>query len=191
MWLARKYPDARIFGGDVSREKIKFSTEFAKKTNVSNVDFGYLDITKAKVGKKFDLIVNIDVLEHIKDYKKVIHNFYNLLAKNGYLYIHTPQPGQRRIFKSLRAWSHEEHIHEGYTPEELTLELKKAGFRIIVLLETFGFFGKLAWELNHLSFKKGFIISGILYPFLYPIACLDPVFRNKNGLGTVILAKKL
>lgn len=190
-WLARNYPKAQVVGGDIDKEKLAFCSEFAKKINSPNIYFQYFDVTR-KYGKKekIDLIVNIDVLEHINNYKSVIRNFSKMLSDRGYLFLHTPQPNQKRIFKSLKKWYHEEHLHEGYTPEELKSELKKMGFKIIEIRETFGFFGKLAWELNHISLRQGFIFSGIVYPFLYLIANMDLMTNNKGGLCTAILAQK-
>jgi len=190
-WLAKSYPKAKVYGGDIDQEKLGFSTSFAKKLNVKNISFGYLDVTRKPQGKdRYNLIVSIDVLEHIENYKKVLENFYTLLDPGGYVYIHTPQLNQKRIFKSLQKWEHEGHVHEGYLPQDLKKTLEQAGFKILVLKETFGFFGKLAWELNHMSFKKGFLFSGLTYPLLYVIASIDLLFDNNNGLGTAILAKK-
>lgn len=190
-WLAKKFPKAQVIGGEIDREKLGFSTAFAKELDLKNTSFEYLDVTKRQQKKnKYDLIVNIDVLEHIDNYKQVIGNFYFLLAPQGYLYIHTPQPDQKRIFKSLQKWEHEGHVHEGYFPQELKKTLERAGFNILVMNETFGFFGKLSWELNHLSFRKGFVLAGAVFPILYLIAKLDLLIKNKHGLGTAILARK-
>jgi 2-polyprenyl-3-methyl-5-hydroxy-6-metoxy-1,4-benzoquinol methylase len=188
-WLARQFPNAQVEGGEIDREKIAFCQKFTKKIKAPNISFRYFDVTKPS-RDKYDLIVNIDVLEHIENFKSVLKNFAKSLNSNGYIFIHTPQPEQRRIFNSLRSWQHEDHTREGYTPEELKGELKKLGFKIVSLRETFGFFGKLAWELNHISFKKGFVVAGILYPILFLIATLDLLSNNKNGLCTAILAKK-
>lgn len=191
LWLSKKYPKAKIIGGEVDSEKIEFSRGFVKEKKLENVEFRRMDITKF-AGKKdlYDLIVNIDVLEHIDDYKKVIANFKKILGPKGYLFIHTPQPHQQRIFKSTRGWSHEDHKHEGYEPSELRKTLEENGFKVLVMKETFGYFGKLAWELNHMSFKKGFIIAGLLYPAIYMISKADLLVNNRNGLGTALLAQK-
>lgn len=190
-WLSRYFEGASVYGGDIDEKKIKFCNEFSKKKKLTNVEFGYFDVTRnSRTKDKYDLIVNIDVLEHIKDYKKVLKNLSSLISKGGYLYLHAPQPNQKRIFKQFKKWEHEDHLHEGYTPDELVGELKNLGFKIVNKRETFGFFGKLAWELNHLSFKKGFLVTGILFPILYVIASIDLLFNNSDGLGTAILARK-
>ncbi len=190
-WLAKKYPQASVTGGDIDRHKLKACTALAKEFHISNVSFRPLDITKAHGKDVYSLIVSIDVLEHIEDYTNVLRNFHRLLRKNGLLYIHVPQPNQQRIFRALRQWHHEDHVREGISKVELENVLFTIGFTMIVSRETFGWFGKLAWELNHMMLSKSFILAGIIYPFLYIIAMLDLLSQHKNGLGIAVLSKKL
>ncbi len=192
-WLSKKFKDSVVDGWEIDKTKLEFSKRFAKELNIKNINFIYGDVTKSSLRNKniYDLIVNIDVLEHIDNFEDVLKNFHKLLSKGGYLFIHTPQIDQKRIFKSLENWHHEGHVHEGFSPSELKKTLTKIGFENIWTRETFGFFGKLAWELNHLILPKGFVILGIMYPFLYLISTLDMITKNKNGLGTAVLVKKM
>ena len=191
-WLSNKFNKSVVDGWEIDKNKLSFSEKFAKELKIENTNFTYGDVTKPsfKNKNKYDLIVNIDVLEHITDYKDVLKSFYKLLAKDGYLFIHTPQKNQKRIFKSLENWHHEGHVHEGFTPDELKKTMVDLGFSNIWVRETFGFFGKLAWELNHMILPKGFILLGISYPLLYLLSKLDLLMDNKRGLGTAILARK-
>ncbi len=189
-WLSEKYKNSSVTGGEIDKNKLEFTKQFSEELNLKNINFSYLNLEKEVSKNNYDLVVSIDVLEHINNYKKVLRNFYKLIYPNGYLFIHTPQINQRRIFKQLQNWHHEEHVHEGFSSKELREELKKTGFTIVEIRETFGFFGKLSWELNHIILPKGFILLGITYPFLYLIAKLDLLTKNKEGLGTAILARR-
>ncbi len=190
-WLAKNYPHSSITGGDIDKNKLKSSSILANQLDIKNVTFMYFDLRKVPKKSSFDLIVCIDVLEHIHNYKKVLRNFYLLLQKNGYVYLHVPQSNQKRIFKYLGAWHHQDHKHKGLDKKSLKSILDKIGFKIITVQETFGFFGKLAWEINHISLSKSFIVAGMLFPLLYVIASLDKIYRNYNGLGIAILAQKI
>ena len=190
-WLAGKFPRASVTGGDIDRHKLKSCRELAKEFHLNNVSFRYVDLTKINGKAAYDVIVTIDVLEHIKNYAKVLQNFHRLLRKDGLLYVHVPQPHQMRIFRSLRGWRHEDHVLEGIDKKTLEDKLKKLGFRILVSRQTFGFFGKLAWELNHMMLAKSFIHAGISFPILYFLATVDQLWKNENGLGVAILAKKI
>lgn len=190
-WLAKMFPHSFVTGGDIDRHKLKSCQVLAKEFNLNNVFFNYFDITMAYRKASYDLIVAIDVLEHVDDYTNVLRSFHRLLLKDGVLYIHVPQPHQKRIFYSLRQWHHDDHVHEGISKKNLEEILKKIGYTVIVSRETFGFFGKLAWELNHLMLSKNFMLAGLTFPFLYMLAIIDKLQRNKNGLGVAILAKKI
>lgn len=190
-YLASLYPKAHVDGWDTDSEKISFSDKILKKLNLHNVSFYQHDITRQfDLPMKYDFIVTIDVLEHINRYRDVFKVMNKLLKKNGYLYIHTPQEKQRRFFRQFESWSHEDHVRTGFDPERLTEEIRLAGFKVIWKKETFGVFGKIAWEIHHIALAKSFILAGITFPFLYVFALLDTVIANKEGLGIAILAKK-
>ena len=112
-WLAKTFPRASVTGGDIDRHKLKSCRVLTREFHLNNVSFSYFDITKANGKARYNLIVTIDVLEHVEDYTKVLQNFHRLLRKGGLLYVHVPQPDQMRIFRSLRGWRHEDHVLEG------------------------------------------------------------------------------
>ena len=190
-WLGKTFTKARVTGGEIDKQKLNSSEEMNKKLHIKNVRFTYLDITKIEKDSAYDLIVTIDVLEHIGKPEVALKNFYRLLRNNGYLYIHVPQPNQKRIFFSLKTWRHQDHIREGIAKNDLEKTLNKLGFKILVSRETFGFFGKLAWEINHMTLPKNFVLAGIIFPFLYILSLLDKFWKNKNGLGVAVLAQKI
>lgn len=188
--LGKTFKNAKVIGIDIDKNKLKSSQSIADELAIKNVEFLDLNATKLPNKPLYDFTVNIDVLEHVGNYKKVIKNFFSALRKNGYLYIHVPQLNQKRIFSSFKTWYHEDHIRGGITKTELENSLRKLGFRIIISKETFGFFGKLAWELNHLMLSRSFVLAGITFPFLFFLAMLDPFCKNNDGLGIAILAQK-
>lgn len=190
IYLSEKFPNSKVVGVDLDKFNVKLSNKIKHDLGINNLKFEYRDITKKTGVEKYDLIVNIDVLEHIENFELVLKNFYNSLNTSGFLYIHTPQTNQKRIFSSLEDWHHEDHIREGFNKNELRKDLEKIGYKIVKLEETFGFFGKLAWEINHMMLSKNFILSGITYPIVYLIASLDILTSNKKGLGISILAQK-
>lgn len=190
-YLASRYPDAWVEGWDIDAQKISISKKLQRKFHVKNVSFLRRDITKKPENStRFDFIITIDVLEHIKQYERVLTVMKDLIRPGGFIYIHTPQETQMRFFRQFASWSHEDHVRTGFDPKELRGALSKAGFTVIWERETFGNFGKMVWELHHLALSKSMILAGILYPFLYILARLDIKTHNKNGLGIAILAQR-
>lgn len=187
--LAKTFPKTIITGIDIDKNKLKSCKNIARELKIENIEFANENVLKLP-RVNYDLIVNIDVLEHVKNYELALKNFYSALNKTGYLYIHAPQPNQKRIFASFKTWHHEDHVREGIKKLDLENTLKQLGFVTIFSEETFGFFGKLSWELNHLMLSKNFILAGITFPFLLLVTKLDLIMKTKNGLGIAILAKK-
>ncbi len=189
-FLANKYPHAFITGGDIAKAKLAWCKTVRSELAYTNTTFQYFDVTKTRHSAKQDLIVSIDVLEHVPDYRAALKNFSKQLVRGGYLYIHVPQPKQRRLFESMRTWEHADHVREGLTLRTLRQDLTRVGLSIVASKQTFGFFGKLAWELNHMTLSKNFILAGIAYPILYLIGSIDLMATNKRGLCIAVLAKK-
>jgi len=192
LFLAKKYPQAHVEGWEIDKSKLKLAKEMKKQAELHTVEFTCGDITKASDAMgKYDFITTVDVLEHIREYKKALKNMYSLLKPNGHLYIHVPQVGQRRFFQKFRTWEHSDHVREGFEPEAIISELRNIGFGEITSANTFGYFGSLAWELNHMILEKSQALAGLFYPFLYGLAVIDILSTNKRGLGISILAKKI
>jgi 2-polyprenyl-3-methyl-5-hydroxy-6-metoxy-1,4-benzoquinol methylase len=190
-FLSEAYAQSKVTGWDIDHKKIKNAKELGRAFNRANVEFAYGDIVKKTTGKnEYDFILIIDVLEHIENYKKALKNIYRLLKPGGYLYIHVPQVHQKRFFKDLAGWEHEDHKREGFHPDKLPKELTSMGFKVIAREHSFGLVGKFAWELGHITLMKHQILAALCYPFLYGLSKLDSLMSNKNGLCMAILARK-
>lgn len=186
--MARTFVGVQADGWEIDRRKLQFAQHFAEELAITNARFSFGDITqKPKIKGAYDLVVNVDVLEHIKEYKKALTNMY---SPGGYLFIHTPQSNQKRFFRQFETWEHEDHVREGFEPDLLRRDLERIGFEVLAVRNSFGFFGSLAWELNHLLLGRHMILAGLLYPLLYVLASLDPMVRNNRGLCVAILARK-
>lgn len=87
-----------IGSGIAVKGKYTYSTEhlFTKckefvKTDI-NPDFGHkvLDITKMKTKNKYDVILCLNVLEHVYDFQLAVDNLRASLTKNGQLVVAVP-----------------------------------------------------------------------------------------------------
>lgn len=66
------------------------SNVYTKSDIIDYDDIKKLDITKDKLKSIYDVIVCINVLEHIYDYKSALDNIYNGLKKGGLLFLSIP-----------------------------------------------------------------------------------------------------
>jgi 2-polyprenyl-3-methyl-5-hydroxy-6-metoxy-1,4-benzoquinol methylase len=190
--LNKLFPQASVYGIDIDKYKLDFCKNIVKDRQLKKIEFNFKNLEQDTLpANKYDLIVNIDVLEHVRDYQHILKKFYSAMAKKGYLYIHTPQVNQVRIFKKYFSnWSHEEHVREGFDKQDMAALLKHIGFSSIEIHEGFGLFGKIAWELNTLLMDKSIILGGLAFPILYFISLGDQILFSGRGLTLYILAKK-
>ena len=109
-----------LYGIDISKTAI----QNARKNGLKQVFV--MDAQNIKIPKKkFDVIIASDCLEHLKDEKKALKSWKDLLKRDGVLIIFVP------AFMSL--WSHhdEDNLHyRRYTKSQLINALSSQGFCI-------------------------------------------------------------
>ncbi len=190
IYLSAKYPDTQITALDISPKAIDEANNRLAKTKRKNVSFSVADLLNIDYSEKFDIIYSIDVLEHIGDIDKCLKNFYKALKPNGKLIIHVPCPNQKRHFKRFEKIEHPQHVHVGFTAQELADIIQSKGFRVIDSKFTAGWFGSLAWEIFAITMKSGFL-KRLLFPIVLLFAIIDTTFINKEGNSVIIVAQKI
>ncbi|MCI5188948.1 MAG: class I SAM-dependent methyltransferase, partial [Candidatus Electrothrix sp. AS4_5] len=78
--LARRFPDSRILGVDMLSDSIASCQHIAEKTNISNVEFRQASIEQLPDKNTFDLIVCVDIMEHIEDDRSALNCLYEITA---------------------------------------------------------------------------------------------------------------
>ena len=187
-FIVKKYPQSKIIAFDFEKKLVSLAKEL---TNQKRINFFTHDLTKknTQLLKKADIVWSLDVLEHIKDYKKAVKNLASMVKKNGYLIIHVPLINQRRWFSYFKHWTHETHEREGFQKKEITDLLK--GFKIIKEINTFGALGSFIWELNIILFKHLPPVGPLLFPLLRMMLYFDKLIPSKKYNCFGILAQKL
>ena len=89
-FMAKKLSPCKIFSVDVKEDWINDSKDFFIARKFQNVSFNVEDLTKIDHKDKFDVIVCVDVMEHIEEDEQVFRNYFAALKKNGYLLINSP-----------------------------------------------------------------------------------------------------
>ncbi len=201
-FMAKKLLPNDIFAIDVKEQWIKDCKEFFESRKISNVNFGIEDLTEIDHENKFDLIVSVDVMEHIVDDVKVFQNFYKALKPGGFLLINTPSIyGGSDVHDEEGESFISEHARDGYSFEDLESKLVPLGFTVYRSRYTYGFWGDKAWRLGIkypmqlLNISKLFFI---ILPFYYILTILftfgmmnlDFNSNNKVGAGINFIVRK-
>jgi len=202
-FLSSLNPSWTIRGVDVKEEQVADCNAFFKSIGRNNVSFAFADLTAFSEPSTYDLILSVDVMEHILEDVQVFRNFYTSLKPGGMVLISTPSDqGGSDVHEHGHEESFiEEHVRDGYNINEIQDKLKQAGFGRTEARYQYGKPGQRAWRL---SMKYPIQMLGvsrlffILLPFYYLLTfpfCLvlnrmDVDQSHPTGTGLVVKAWK-
>lgn len=201
-YIARKKPQWNVTGLEIKQEQIDDCNQFFSKAGVTNALFEFADLTKYKNTAAFDLILSVDVMEHIEEDVQVFKNFYESLKPGGILLISTPSDLGGSDVKDEHDRSFiEEHVRDGYSKSEISAKLKEAGFEKSEVKYTYGKPGKISWRL---SMKYPILLLGVsklffiilpfyylvIYPFSLFLNYMDVKTSHAEGTGLLVKAEK-
>lgn len=202
-YLSKLYPDAMITGLDIKQEQVDDCNHFfASIKGPKKVSFQYADLTKLEEKEVWDLVLSVDVMEHIEDDRMVFRHLYNGLRPGGILLISTPSDqGGSDVHHEHDESFIDEHVRDGYGVEEIEEKLKEAGFSDIQIKYSYGTPGKVSWKL---SMKYPILLANVsklfllvlpfyyllVYPFCYLLNMADVRGTHYTGTGLIVKCKK-
>lgn len=201
-YVASKNKNWQILGLDVKDEQVEDCNNFFNEIKYSNVEFQVGDLTKYKKDDTYDLIVCVDVMEHIEEDVKVFDNYHHSLKEGGMLLISTPSDqGGSDVHDDEEESFIDEHVRDGYNIDEIQDKLRSVGFTKIDAKYGYGKPGKISWRLSMKypmmmlnTSKLFFIILPFYYLITYPISYvlnwIDTKTTHKTGTGLVVKAWK-
>lgn len=154
-WLARHHPSWQLTGIDLEEEWVAVSERAARRGGYHNLAFRCGPAQELAEKESYDLILCVDVLEHIVDDAGLLRQMKEALKPGGYLVLHVPRRRheQWRWLRAFREHDIEGHVREEYRDQDLRQLLPAAGYRLVDLRETFGRWGEVAFELNMMGWK--------------------------------------
>jgi 2-polyprenyl-3-methyl-5-hydroxy-6-metoxy-1,4-benzoquinol methylase len=201
-WMARKFQGWNITAADIKSEQVADCNAFFKGEGLSErVQAMEADLVHWTGIGKYDLVLCVDVMEHIEEDNKVFNSFCRMMKPAGYLVISTPSDMGGSDVRSEKEKSFiGEHVRDGYSKKEITEKLHDAGFEKVSLSYTYGLPGSIAWRLSMkfpmimLSASRLFFI---LLPFYYlavmPLVLIlnliDLNFNHSKGTGLLVIAE--
>lgn len=204
-FLARQSRTWDIKGVDVKEEQVADCNAFFNQTGMNHARFAYADLTQLQEKENhYDLVLSVDVMEHILEDEQVFRNFHHTLKPGGMLLISTPSDkGGSDVHEHDEEGSSfiEEHVRDGYNIDDIQRKLKDAGFQKTKAHYSYGRPGKISWRLSMkypiLMLNAGKIFY-IILPFYYLIVMpfalilnyLDVRGAHKTGTGLIVKAWK-
>jgi SAM-dependent methyltransferase len=193
----------KIRGVDVKSDQVEDCNHFFKKIGKDHqVIFEVADLTGLDEQGSYQLILCVDVMEHIEEDVKVFRNFARALHTGGLVLISTPSDrGGSDLHDKGDESFIEEHVRDGYNIHEIEEKLGSAGFSKIETKYSYGIPGRFAWKISmkypiillNLS-RLFFIILPVYYLLTFPFAILmnllDINMKHKSGTGLIVKAYK-
>jgi len=202
-WMWKRFKNCSILAVDVKEEQVADCNNFFRQIRAGEkVKFIVDDLTVFKRDNLYDLVLSVDVMEHILEDVLVFKNFHASMKKGGMLLISTPSDqGGSDVQGESDSSFIEEHVRDGYNIKEIEQKLLSAGFSKVEARYSYGAPGKISWRL---SMKYPILMLGasklffILLPFYYiitfPVSFIlnyaDVNGRHPTGTGLIVKAWK-
>ncbi len=201
-WMASHFRAWKITAADIKSEQVADCNTFFDRTGLSDrVKAVEADLVTWNSGESYNLVLCVDVMEHIAEDRTVFTNFLKMTAGGGYLVISTPSDqGGSDVHSDGDSSFIGEHVRDGYGREEITEKLKTAGYADVTVSYTYGTPGSIAWRLSMkypvimLSASRLFFILLPFYylavmPFVLALNCADLKTNHKKGTGLLVIAR--
>ena len=88
LFMARKYPNSKITAVSNSNDQRKFIENKCSSEGITNVKVITCDMNDFDIDKQFDRVVSIEMFEHMRNYKILLHKISNFLKDGGKLFVH-------------------------------------------------------------------------------------------------------
>ncbi len=165
-----------------------------------NIIFIKNNLFQYSAKNQYDIIICFDVLEHVKNYKRLLILFNEWIKPDGILLLHTPSLHKIRYLIKNKPLQKpykgqplgDYHVREGFQLEKMLKDLENIDFKILCSRHTFS---SLTWFLKELfSIGESKSVPGIgimIFPFILLSTKIESFLRLRKGNGIFVVAKKL
>ncbi len=119
--IRKKHPRMTLSGSDLFSEGLRFA-----RTRIPDASFYRMDACRMPFDREFDLILALDVLEHVEDDSRAIGEIFRSLKPGGGAVVTVPQHPWLWTIQDEKAFH-----RRRYTRQELTAKMAGKGFRIV------------------------------------------------------------
>ena len=96
LWMAEQYPKSKITAVSNSASQKKHIVAQAKKKNLKNISVITEDMNKFNTKHKYDRVVSVEMIEHMRNHKKLFKKVASWLKSDGlffmHIFVHKTQP---------------------------------------------------------------------------------------------------
>jgi 2-polyprenyl-3-methyl-5-hydroxy-6-metoxy-1,4-benzoquinol methylase len=202
-WLLRNDRRVYVTAVDVKEDYLVTASEFFASAGYGErIVLRQQDLTEPMEDvEAFDLVLSVDVMEHIEDDRAVFRNVERSLRPGGHFVVNTPSDQGGSDAEADGESFIGEHVRAGYAPAELQQKLEEVGMEVVEWTYTYGPLGSAGWRLLVKHPIRLLNTSWALAPLLAPyyavaapvglaLNALDVRARKTRGTGLLMVARK-
>ena len=178
-----KYPKKIDLYEPTRKLYLQLKKSFKKKNKVSTYNKKFI-----AQKEKYDSVLYLDVLEHIKDDKNEIIKAIKSIKKGGYLIINVP--AYSHLYSKF---DNDVGHHKRYEKKDIRIILKGLEFKKVDLTyyDSIGYMLSLLSKLTSSDYKKKFEQKIKVWDFLIPLSKkIDYLISNLFGKSLLVILKK-
>ncbi|MGZ4384359.1 MAG: class I SAM-dependent methyltransferase [Gaiellaceae bacterium] len=170
--MGRRHPDWSIDAVDTDEQVLGLAAASLRSAGVDNVRLLERDLTEALGEEIYDAVLALECLALIPDDQAALSSMAAALKPGGVLIAHVPSKSWRPVSARGRTiWPGE--ARHGYTLEELTVKLERAGLALVAWTPSSRSLARLGSELADRVEHTSAPIRLAWYPLSVAIAWLD------------------
>jgi len=198
-YLARRFPEAHVLGVDIDRQRIERNRDTAGRLGMRNIQFEVADLERFDEREAFDLVVSIDVLEHIAGQAQAMANLAAALRPGGLALFHIPCERPRpapfsRFLQDFHEWGEREHVADELSAEVFAQRVADSGLTVVRTRRTFGYFtGELATSLFAIPYRNTTLNRALQLAVSVPcrgLALLDSLELDATRYAVGVTARR-
>lgn len=202
-FILNNFSNVHVHSVDLKKDYLKDSRNyFRKEAEEGKISFQKANLLNFSSDTSFEMIICVDVLEHIEKDVMVMKNLASVLKKGGYFIMHSPSHYSEEDADDEDSFVGE-HARAGYSKKEIFNKLESAGLSPVKTHYTYGFWGHKAWILSvkwpMIWFNRFGLSAAVLlilyYPLVMPFCILmntaDLFTKNDKGNGIYAVAQKV
>ncbi|NDA63399.1 MAG: methyltransferase domain-containing protein [Chitinophagia bacterium] len=162
-------PDiAKLYGFDLNKDAIECANSLKTKLSQEKVEFFAADCTTYALSEQVDIILLMDILEHLNRPQEFLSSIVPLLHEKGLVIISVPTTLYSRYF-GKEFHNKVGHVRDGFTLEELTDLLEKSNLSV-----------------DTINYNTGFLASLLCYFYYNLLDKLNVNARFKAVIGWIL-----
>jgi cyclopropane-fatty-acyl-phospholipid synthase len=88
LYAAARFPNSTVVAVSNSRSQREYIEKQAVARGLANLSAATADINDFEAGQRFDRIVSVEMMEHVRNYERLLHKVASWMNPDGLLFVH-------------------------------------------------------------------------------------------------------